>query len=256
MTGSAAIFSSNSSPDGDPLTRITAFASHLLSSGNLLNVHARSFPSVISFVLVATPMNCPYGHLMSSLFPLSYFVMSWTQYFLSELNHGSVRGRPSLLLHRGLAILIHREHVVCCRMVHWSVLQLHLCSSSCKLPVHRFDWTLLVALGHDLPVMLRSVVAQCSHVEVTTIQFGFLDFGFLDFGFLDFCILDFCIFVFLYFCIFVFWDSQPPNHPTTEPPNTQRNHPTPEPTTHPTQHRPNTAGEGSTTKRRRREAPP
>ena len=54
-------------PRCDPLTRIAASASHRLSIGNFLNVHALTFPSgpftMISFVLVATPMNSPYCNL-------------------------------------------------------------------------------------------------------------------------------------------------------------------------------------------------
>ena len=114
LTGSAVIFISNSVPDGDPLTLITASASRLLSSSDIQNVRALSFPSgpltMIPFVLIATPMKSPYCHLVEFA-PLAA-PSPRTRSFLSSW-------WSRVLLQWRLAILIHRESVDDgCRVIH------------------------------------------------------------------------------------------------------------------------------------------
>ena len=90
MTVLTVIFSSNSFPDGDPLTRITASASNLLSSGKVLTVHASVGTAHHDLARSrCTPMKSPYCHFMSSVFPSLYFVTGWKS-ILAELCHFSV----------------------------------------------------------------------------------------------------------------------------------------------------------------------
>ena len=117
LTGSAVIFISNSVPDGDPLTLITASASRLLSS---------SEPECpCSFISVGTAHHDPvryrcYTHEEPVLPPRRVCSPCYT--LSPELSHFSLRGGPACLLQWRLAILIHKESVDDgCRMIHHGV---------------------------------------------------------------------------------------------------------------------------------------
>ena len=110
-SGSAVILSSNFVPEGVPLTRTAASASHRLSYGSLLNVHARKFPScphtMISFVLIDTLINNPYCQPHIWLIRLAALCHGLEEDLLTEFGYFTICNGSSIFLHRCCLILSH-----------------------------------------------------------------------------------------------------------------------------------------------------